>query len=173
MPTGRPVTLAFGGDVHFEGSVRRRLLGDPATTLEPVASLLRGADLAMVNLETPVTDRGEPEPKQFVFRAPASAFTALKAGGVGLNLTAASYVVHLDPWWNPAVEDQASDRAHRLGQTKPVTVYRLIAAGTVEEKILALHRQKRDLVDAVLAGADRAAQLSEDDLLALLRDGSG
>ncbi len=98
---------------------------------------------------------------------------SLKAGGTGLNLTAASYVVHLDPWWNPAVEDQASDRAHRLGQTKPVTVYRLIAAGTVEEKILALHRQKRDLVDAVLAGADRAAQLSEDDLLALLRDGSG
>lgn len=96
---------------------------------------------------------------------------SLKAGGVGLNLTAASYVVHLDPWWNPAVEDQASDRAHRLGQTKPVTVYRLIATGTVEEKILALHRQKRDLVDAVLAGTDRAAQLSEDDLLALLKDG--
>ena len=82
MPTGRPVTLAFGGDVHFEGSVRRRLLSNPATTLEPVASLLRGADLAMVNLETSVTDRGTPEPKQFVFRAPASAFTALKAGGV-------------------------------------------------------------------------------------------
>ena len=81
-PTGRPVTLAFGGDVHFEGSVRRRLLNNPATTLEPVASLLRGADLAMVNLETPVTDRGTAEPKQFVFRAPASAFTALKAGGV-------------------------------------------------------------------------------------------
>ena len=97
---------------------------------------------------------------------------SLKAGGTGLNLTAASYVVHLDPWWNPAVEDQASDRAHRLGQTKPVTVYRLISAATVEEKILALHRQKRDLVDAVLAGADRAAQLSEDDLLALLKDGA-
>ena len=96
---------------------------------------------------------------------------SLKAGGTGLNLTAASYVVHLDPWWNPAVEDQASDRAHRLGQTKPVTVYRLISANTVEEKILALHQQKRDLVDAVLAGADRAAQLSEDDLLALLHDG--
>ena len=98
---------------------------------------------------------------------------SLKAGGTGLNLTAASYVIHLDPWWNPAVEDQASDRAHRLGQTKPVTVYRLIAAGTVEEKILELHRQKRDLVDAVLAGTDRAAQLSEDDLLALLKDGLG
>jgi superfamily II DNA or RNA helicase len=97
---------------------------------------------------------------------------SLKAGGTGLNLTAASYVVHLDPWWNPAAEDQASDRAHRLGQTKPVTVYRLILAGTVEEKILALHRQKRDLVDAVLAGADRAATLSEDDLLTLLKDGN-
>ena len=97
---------------------------------------------------------------------------SLKAGGTGLNLTAASYVIHLDPWWNPAAEDQASDRAHRLGQTKPVTVYRLILGGTVEEKILAMHRQKRDLIDAVLAGADRAATLSEDDLLTLLKDGS-
>jgi SNF2 family DNA or RNA helicase len=97
---------------------------------------------------------------------------SLKAGGTGINLTAASYVIHLDPWWNPAAEDQASDRAHRLGQTRPVTVYRLILAGTVEEKILALHRQKRDLVDAVLSGADRAAQLSEEDLMALLRDGA-
>lgn len=97
---------------------------------------------------------------------------SLKAGGTGLNLTAASYVIHLDPWWNPSVEDQASDRAHRLGQTKPVTVYRLISAGTVEEKILELHRLKRDLVDAVLAGTDRAAQLSEDDLLSLLKGGN-
>jgi SNF2-related domain/Helicase conserved C-terminal domain len=97
---------------------------------------------------------------------------SLKAGGTGINLTAASYVIHLDPWWNPAAEDQASDRAHRLGQTRPVTVYRLILSGTVEEKILALHRQKRDLVDAVLSGADRAAQLSEEDLMALLRDGA-
>ncbi|RBB91849.1 ATP-dependent helicase, partial [Pseudomonas sp. MWU12-2115] len=59
---------------------------------------------------------------------------SLKAGGTGLNLTAADYVIHLDPWWNPAVEDQASDRAYRMGQQRPVTVYRLVAAGTIEEK---------------------------------------
>ncbi len=93
---------------------------------------------------------------------------SLKAGGTGLNLTGADYVVHLDPWWNPAVEDQASDRAHRIGQTKPVTVYRLVAAGTIEETMLALHADKRDLVDSVLQGSDAAAKLSVDELVALI-----
>ncbi len=68
---------------------------------------------------------------------------SLKAGGTGLNLTAADYVIHMDPWWNPAVEDQASDRAHRIGQQRPVTIYRLVAQHTIEEKIVALHHQKR------------------------------
>ena len=94
---------------------------------------------------------------------------SLKAGGLGLNLTAADYVLHLDPWWNPAVEDQATDRAHRIGQTRPVTVYRLIAEGTVEEAIVAMHEEKRDLVAAVLGGSDRAGKLSTDELLALIR----
>jgi superfamily II DNA or RNA helicase len=95
---------------------------------------------------------------------------SLKAGGTGLNLTAANYVVHLDPWWNPATEDQASDRAHRIGQTQSVTVYRLISKDTIEEKILALHNEKRELVDTLLAGTDRAGKLSSDELLALLRE---
>jgi SNF2 family DNA or RNA helicase len=68
---------------------------------------------------------------------------SLKAGGTGLNLTAADYVIHMDPWWNPAVEDQASDRAHRIGQQRPVTIYRLVAKGTIEDKIVDLHQQKR------------------------------
>ena len=76
---------------------------------------------------------------------------SLKAGGTGLNLTGADTVIHFDPWWNPAVEDQATDRAHRIGQTKVVTVYRLIARGTVEEKILKLSEKKRALVENVLA----------------------
>ena len=97
---------------------------------------------------------------------------SLKAGGTGLTLTAADYVVHLDPWWNPAVEDQASDRAHRIGQARPVTVYRLIAQGTIEEQILSLHREKRELVDAFLTGADVAARLSTTQLAALIRGGS-
>ena len=94
---------------------------------------------------------------------------SLKAGGLGLNLTAADYVVHMDPWWNPAVEDQASDRAHRIGQQRPVTIYRLIAKHTIEEKIVALHSQKRDLADSLLEGAELSGKMSADDLLALMR----
>ncbi|HEX8704728.1 MAG TPA: DEAD/DEAH box helicase [Myxococcaceae bacterium] len=96
---------------------------------------------------------------------------SLKAGGTGINLTAADYVIHLDPWWNPAVEDQATDRAHRIGQTRPVTVYRLIARGTIEEQILSLHSDKRALVAGVLEGTDVAARLTTKDLLTLLEGG--
>ncbi|HEY3447276.1 MAG TPA: DEAD/DEAH box helicase [Myxococcales bacterium] len=98
---------------------------------------------------------------------------SLKAGGTGLNLTGADYVIHLDPWWNPAVEDQASDRAHRIGQTRPVTVYRLVSTGTIEEAILSLHEEKRDLVSGVLGGTGAAAKLSTEELLALIRAGEG
>lgn len=94
---------------------------------------------------------------------------SLKAGGTGLNLTAADYVLHLDPWWNPAVEDQASDRAHRMGQTRPVTVYRLVARDTIEEKIVQLHEEKRDLAERLLEGTEATARFSTEELLALLR----
>jgi len=93
---------------------------------------------------------------------------SLKAGGTGINLTNADYVIHLDPWWNPAVEDQATDRAHRIGQTRPVTVFRLITRGTIEEQIVAMHHDKRALVSGVLDGTDVAGRLTTDDLLALL-----
>jgi SNF2 family DNA or RNA helicase len=93
---------------------------------------------------------------------------SLKAGGLGLNLTAAEYVFLLDPWWNPAVEAQAVDRAHRIGQTRPVFVYRLVAAGTVEERILALQDSKRALMDAALGDGAAAAGLTKADLLSLL-----
>jgi hypothetical protein len=81
-PTGEPVTIAFGGDVHFEGAVAARLAADPATTLGPIARVLRRADLAVVNLETAITERGTPAPKDFTFRAPPSALTALEEAGV-------------------------------------------------------------------------------------------
>jgi superfamily II DNA or RNA helicase len=95
---------------------------------------------------------------------------SLKAGGTGLNLTAADYVIHMDPWWNPAAEDQASDRAHRIGQTRPVTIYRLVAKGTVEEQIVALHHRKRELAEQLLQDADQAGALDVDALLELLRE---
>ncbi|MEL7161930.1 MAG: SNF2-related protein, partial [Bacteroidota bacterium] len=94
---------------------------------------------------------------------------SLKAGGTGLNLTAADYVLHLDPWWNPAAEDQASDRAHRIGQQRPVTVYRFVSAGTIEEQIIALHAEKRDLADQILAGTGQAGALSVEDIMGMLR----
>ena len=94
---------------------------------------------------------------------------SLKAGGLGLNLTAAEYVFLLDPWWNPAVESQAIDRAHRIGQTRPVFAYRLIARDTVEEKVLELQKTKRDLADAIL-GEDNSLirDLKKEDLELLL-----
>lgn len=98
---------------------------------------------------------------------------SLKAGGTGLNLTGADTVVHFDPWWNPAAEAQATDRAHRIGQTRVVTSYKLIAAGTVEEKVLALQAEKRALLADVFEASDAiSAQLSLADLKSLLTTGS-
>ncbi len=98
-------------------------------------------------------------------------FISLKAGGFGLNLTAANYVIHLDPWWNPAVEDQASDRAHRMGQQLPVTVYRLIAKDTIEEKIVRMHSEKREMADQLLSDTDQVSELDAEAIMGLLRDG--
>lgn len=95
---------------------------------------------------------------------------SLKAGGFGLNLTAADYVIHMDPWWNPAVEEQASDRAHRMGQDKPVTIYRLIAKNTIEEKMLDLHKHKRDLAAKLLSGNEQVSKLSVEEMLSLLKE---
>ncbi|RLB87774.1 MAG: ATP-dependent helicase, partial [Deltaproteobacteria bacterium] len=94
---------------------------------------------------------------------------SLKAGGTGLNLTAADYVIHMDPWWNPAVEDQASDRAHRIGQTRPVTVYRLVVKDSIEERIVDLHKEKRDLAESLLTGSEAAGKLSSVELLELMQ----
>ncbi len=94
---------------------------------------------------------------------------SLKAGGTGLTLTEADYVFLLDPWWNPAAEAQAADRAHRIGQENPVFVYRMIAAGTIEEKVLALQQRKARLFSAVLDDEDLFAQaLTADDIRELL-----
>jgi SNF2 family DNA or RNA helicase len=94
---------------------------------------------------------------------------SLKAGGVGLNLTGADTVIHFDPWWNPAVEDQATDRAHRIGQTKVVTSYKLITRDTVEEKILLLQNRKREIIQATIGGEEEfAASLNWEEIQELL-----
>jgi SNF2 family DNA or RNA helicase len=94
---------------------------------------------------------------------------SLKAGGVGLNLNSADTVIHYDPWWNPAVEDQATNRAHRLGQTKTLFVYKLVVAGSIEEKIITLQEKKKILFDGILTGdASALEKFSESDLSALL-----
>jgi SNF2 family DNA or RNA helicase len=97
---------------------------------------------------------------------------SLKAGGTGLNLTGASVVVHADPWWNAAAQNQATDRAHRIGQTRDVTVYKVIAKDTIEERILALQESKRDVAEQVIGvgGGASLATLRKEDLLELLGD---
>mgnify|MGYP002724730327 FL=1 len=94
---------------------------------------------------------------------------SLKAGGTGLNLTGADVVIHYDPWWNLAVQNQATDRAHRIGQTKSVSVFKLIAAGTIEEKIIELQNKKSELADEILSGEGaNIMSMTKDDLLALI-----
>ena len=111
------------------------------------------------NDRTAQVDRFQNEPARRVF------LISLKAGGYGLNLTAADHVMLMDPWWNPAVEAQAIDRAHRLGQERVVTALRLVTRGTVEEKILKLQAQKRGLIEAALdESAPMMTGLTEEDL---------
>lgn len=93
---------------------------------------------------------------------------SLKAGGLGLNLTGANYIIHLDPWWNPAIEQQATDRAYRIGQEQKVTAYHLIASHTIEEKIMRLHETKRNIADALLEGTDISHKLTAKELLKML-----
>ena len=94
---------------------------------------------------------------------------SLKAGGLGLNLTGANYVFHLDPWWNPAIEQQATDRAYRIGQNQAVTVYHLVSKHTIEEKIIRLHETKRELAENILEGTDISYKLTGEELLEMLR----
>ncbi len=124
-----------------------------------------GLDYALLTGST--TDREEPI-RRFQSGEVPIFLISLKAGGVGLNLTAADTVIHYDPWWNPAVENQATDRAHRLGQDKPVFVYKLIVSGSIEEKILALQERKAELAAGILS-EDRGVELKfgTDDLAAL------
>ena len=136
--------------------------------LDRVEPQLQAAGLRYVRLDGSTRDRAAVVATFQDPDGPPVMLISLKAGGTGLNLTAADHVFLLDPWWNPAVEDQAADRAHRIGQERPVMIYRLVADDTVEERILALQDHKRALGEAALGEADQAARLSRDDLLQLL-----
>ena len=129
---------------------------------------LREAGIPFCRLDGSTRDRGAVVERFQDEAGPPVMLVSLKAGGTGLNLTAADHVFLLDPWWNPAVEDQAADRAHRIGQDRPVLVCRLVAEDTVEERILALQERKRALADAALGEADQATAITRDELLALL-----
>jgi superfamily II DNA or RNA helicase len=136
--------------------------------LDRVEPHLRAAGMAFTRLDGTTRDRAGVV-RQFQDEAgPPIMLASLRAGGTGLNLTAADHIFLLDPWWNPAVEDQAADRAHRLGQTRPVMVYRLVTQDTVEERILALQERKRALAGAALDGTDGATAITREELLALL-----
>jgi SNF2 family DNA or RNA helicase len=137
--------------------------------LDLVEPHLDAAGIRWTRLDGSTRDRGAVVYEFQSESGPPVMLASLKAGGTGLNLTAADHVFLLDPWWNPAVEDQAADRAHRIGQDRPVMVYRLVAKDTVEEGILALQEKKRALSDVALGGADQAGGLTRDDLLALLQ----
>lgn len=136
--------------------------------LDLVEPHLREAGIDFVRLDGSTRDRAAVVAEFQSTSGPPVMIISLKAGGTGLNLTAADHVYLLDPWWNPAVEDQAADRAHRIGQDKPVLVHKLVAKDTVEEGILTLQQKKRSLADAALGEADRATSLTREDLLALL-----
>jgi SNF2 family DNA or RNA helicase len=136
--------------------------------LDRVEPALQAAGLGYLRLDGSTRDRAGVVAKFQSDDGPPVLLISLKAGGTGLNLTAADHVFLLDPWWNPAVEDQAKDRAHRIGQERPVMVYRMVAKDTVEERILALQDKKRALVEVALGEASAAGALTRQDLLDLL-----
>jgi len=136
--------------------------------LDKVEPHLDAAGIPYTRLDGSTRDRGAVVARFQDEAGPPVMLVSLKAGGTGLNLTAADHVFLLDPWWNPAVEDQAADRTHRIGQDRPVIVYRLVANDTVEERILALQQRKRNLADVALGQADHAGGITREELLSLL-----
>jgi superfamily II DNA or RNA helicase len=157
--------LEFLDEVLAEGH-KALVFSQWTSLLDLVQPHLDRADIAYTRLDGATRDRAGVVATFQDPDGPPVLLASLKAGGLGINLTAADHVFILDPWWNPAAEDQAADRAHRIGQNRPVMVYRLVAEDTVEERILALQDKKRALSEAALGGA--AGALTRDDLLALL-----
>jgi len=163
--SGKLVALRELLENAVDGGHKVLVFSQFTSMLRLIESALREDRIKYEYLDGSTKDRAE-RIERFQEDPTVSVFLiSLKAGGTGLNLTAADTVVHFDPWWNPAVEAQATDRAHRIGQERPVTVYRLIAGGTIEEKILQLKEKKRELVSSVLTeDAGGSKKLSREDL---------
>ena len=151
------------------GGHRALVFSQWTSLLDRVEPHLKAAEIDYLRLDGSTRNRGGLVERFQAKDGPPVFLISLKAGGAGLNLTAADHVFLLDPWWNPAVEDQAADRAHRIGQDKPVIVTRLVAEGTVEERILGLQKKKRALANAALGEADQAGGITRAELLDLLR----
>jgi superfamily II DNA or RNA helicase len=154
-------------DVVADGH-RALVFSQWTSLLDLIEPHLQSSDTRFTRLDGSTVDRAGVVAEFQADDGPPVMLLSLKAGGTGLNLTAADHVFLVDPWWNPAVEDQAADRAHRIGQDKPVMVYRMVARDTVEERILELQDRKRALANAALSEAGGATAITRDDLLALL-----
>ncbi|MDP9033727.1 MAG: DEAD/DEAH box helicase [Myxococcota bacterium] len=163
--SGKLVALRDLVQTSVEGGHKVLVFSQFVSMLQLIRRAMDEDGVAYEYLDGSTRDRAERVDNFQRDHGPPLFLISLKAGGSGLNLTAADTVIHFDPWWNPAVEDQATDRAHRIGQTKVVTMYRLIAKGTIEEKILELADKKRELVGAVLAeDVGGAKKLTKGDL---------
>ena len=147
----------------IDGGHRVLVFSQFVTMLKLLEARLEQEEVDYCYLDGSTANRGEVVEKFQKGSAPVF-LISLKAGGVGLNLTGADTVIHFDPWWNPAVEDQATDRAHRIGQTRVVTSYKLITRGTVEEKILTLQQRKREVIKATLGEEQFTEALDWDDI---------
>ncbi len=168
-PSSKVELLLDTLDESLAGGHKSLVFSQWTSLLDLVQAELRAKDIDHLRLDGSTRDRGEVVARFQDASGPGVMLVSLRAGGTGLNLTAADHVILLDPWWNPAVEDQAADRAHRIGQDKPVLVHRMVARGTVEEGILALQQRKRALADAAVADGAGATNITKDELLALLQ----
>lgn len=162
---------ALASDIYQAGN-RTLVFSQFTSFLEMAAKRLDSLKIPYFYLDgsTPMRKRTEMVDKFQKGECPIF-LISLKAGGLGLNLTGTNYVIHLDPWWNPAIEQQATDRAYRIGQRQNVTVYHLISANTIEEKILRLHDAKRNLATSLLKGTDTSHKITASQLLKMIEEG--
>jgi superfamily II DNA or RNA helicase len=160
-------TLVEALDTAVSDGHKALVFSQWTSLLDLIEPPLKEAGIAFERLDGTTPNRGEITSRFQSAEGAPVLLMSLKAGGTGLNLTAADHVFLVDPWWNPAVEAQAADRAHRIGQERPVMVYRLVAQGTVEERILGLQEKKRAIFEAALSEASAATAMTREDLLEL------